>query len=295
MNLNERRRNLRWLPLIIVILLSILFMALDRAGNLTDALRFITEPSANAMAWLAARSDAFADSLGGPRDLQTAREQIDELQRRIDALEQQNRELLEIQGEYQLLLQLFDRVNQAPDLTRVIADVVAEGPSPYFRDIVINRGTDDGVRVGMPVESAQGLVGQVFRTTPNASLVLLVADDASFVPARLSASRATGIVNGAAAGDLLLMDWVNLEARINVGEIVVTSGVEGASPQAIVANRFPPNIVIGRVIDVERSEAALFQRAIVQPAVNLDALETVFVITDFEPVDPSVFDIEAAP
>ena len=75
-------------------------------------------------------------------------------------------------------------------------------------------------------------------------------------------------------------DWIDLKHDIEVGEVVLTSGLGG---------RFPQDLVIGRVIEVDRREAELFQRAIVQAAADLDSLEIVFVITDFEPVDTSIF------
>ncbi|KPK09978.1 MAG: hypothetical protein AMJ56_09365, partial [Anaerolineae bacterium SG8_19] len=72
-----------------------------------------------------------------------------------------------------------------------------------------------------------------------------------------------------------------LEAQINIGEVVYTSGLGG---------RFPEDIAIGRVTDVERREADLFQRAVIQPAVDFDSLEMVFVITDFRTIDTTIFD-----
>jgi rod shape-determining protein MreC len=77
------------------------------------------------------------------------------------------------------------------------------------------------------------------------------------------------------------MDWIGLEAQIEVGDVVLTSGLGG---------HFPPDLVIGEVVDVERSEAELFQKAFLQPAADLSSLEMVFVITGFEPVDTSIFD-----
>jgi rod shape-determining protein MreC len=65
-----------------------------------------------------------------------------------------------------------------------------------------------------------------------------------------------------------------------VGELVVTSGLGG---------KFPENLVIGRVVQVDRNEAELFQRAVVQPAVDFNALELVFVVTEFETVNTEIF------
>ncbi len=86
------------------------------------------------------------------------------------------------------------------------------------------------------------------------------------------------------------MDWIDLEAPVKVGEEVVTSGLAGDTPQEQVANRFPQNIRIGRIVQIQRQEAALFQSAIVEPVVDLRAIETVFVIVNFTPIDVGVFE-----
>ena len=218
--------------------------------------------------------------LDGPRDLQTAREEIALLQAQVDALERENEELREIQGEYQLLLDLFNRARQQPDFTRLTASVIGQDTSLSLRSIIIDKGSEDGIVVGMPVESARGLVGQVFRTTANSAQVVLITDNASSIPARLGSSRATGLLRGGGLGGSMSIDWIDLQYELSVGEVVLTSGLGG---------KFPQDIVIGRVIEVDRREAELFQRAIVQPAVDIDSLEVVFIITDFRPVDTEVF------
>ena len=70
---------------------------------------------------------------------------------------------------------------------------------------------------------------------------------------------------------------------VEVGELVMTSGLGG---------KFPEDMIIGRVVQVERNEAELFQRAVVQPAVDFRTLETVFVVTEFETVDTEIFSEE---
>ncbi len=129
-------------------------------------------------------------SLRVPRDLETARNEISRLQNQIDTLERENEELREIEGEYQLLLDLFNRARQAPDYQRLTASVIGQDSNQSVRSIIIDKGSADGVRVGMPVESARGLVGQIFRTTQNSSQVVLISDSSSAVPARLGSSRA---------------------------------------------------------------------------------------------------------
>lgn len=280
MNLNEAQRRIRWTIFIVLAGVAVLLTILDRTGNLDSALAFVRNPLATIINWTSARTNSVTDVLDGPRDLQTARDEIALLQARVEALERENEELREIQGEYQLLLDIFNRVRQQPAFTRLTASVIGKDTSPSLRSIIIDKGSEDGVVVGMPVESARGLVGQVFRTTSHSAQVVLITDNASSIPARLGSSRATGLLRGGGLGGSVSIDWIDLQYEIAIGEVVLTSGLGG---------KFPQDMVIGRVIEVERQEAELFQRAIVQPAVDFEALEIVLVITDFRPVDIEVF------
>ena len=257
MNLDEAQKRVRWVTVAILIVVAVLLTVLDQTGNLDAAFAFVRDPMSVALGWTSQRTDVIADALEGPRDLQTARSEIEQLKTRIDALERENEELREIEGEYQLLVDLFNRARQAPDHQRLTASVIGQDPNPAVRSIVIDKGSADGIRVGMPVESARGLVGQVYRTTPNSSQVVLITDSSSAIPARLGNSRATGILRGGGLGGVLTIEWIDLKHDIEVGEVVLTSGLGG---------RFPQDLVIGRVIEVDRREAELFQRAIVQAA-----------------------------
>jgi rod shape-determining protein MreC len=280
MNLNDAQQRIRWVVLAVLAGVAILLSILDSTGNLDSAMRLIRDPLSAVLTWTTAQTDVVADTLSGPRDLQSAREQIAQLQARVDVLERQNEELIEIQGEYQLLLDLFNRARQAPELRRLTSSVIGRDTSLAIRSIIIDKGSNDGVIVGMPVESARGLVGRVFRTTAQSAQVVLITDNASSVAARLGSSRATGLLQGGGVGGSMSIDWVDLNYQIEIGEVVLTSGLGG---------KFPQDMVIGRVSEVERREAELFQRAIVLPAVDFESLEIVFVITDFQPIDTEIF------
>lgn len=281
MNLGESQDRIRWILIAVVIGATILLIVLDSTGTLDTAYNFLEDPFSTILSWTTTSSEALMDTVTGPRDIQEAQAEIDRLHIEVEVLRRENEELHEIEGEYQLLLDLFNRARESPEFRRETASIIGYDTSPLFRSIIIDKGSDDGVFVGMPVESARGLVGQIYRTTNNSAMVILVTDNISSVPARLGSSRATGIVRGGGLGGSMVMDWVDLEAQIEVGEVVLTSGLGG---------KFPQDMVIGRIADVERREAELFQRATIQPAVDFDALEVVFIITDFRSIDTSIFD-----
>ena len=281
MNLDDLGQRIRWRLVLGLLGLSLLLFILDSTGNMDTAFSFLRDPLSGVMGWTGARVDAFADIFAGPRDLQTARTEIEVLQARIDQLERENEELRESQGELQLLQQLFERNRDAPELSRTLANVIGRDTSPFFRSIIIDAGTNDGLVVGMPVESSRGLVGQVYRTTANSAQILLITDNLSSIPARLVDSRAAGVTHGVGVDGTVVLDFVSLEADIQTGELVTSSGLGG---------RFPAGLIVGRVTQVARGETGLFQSATIQPAVDFDRLEFVFIITDFDPIDTSVFD-----
>lgn len=281
MNLDETQQRIRWVTFAVLIGVTILLLVLDSSGSLDNAFNFFEDPLSSVMGWTTTRVDTLLETFAGPEDLQAAQAEIEQLRMQVETLQRENEELREIEGEYQLMQDLFDRARESPQFRRLTASVIGYDTSPLFRSIILDKGTEDGVFVGMPVESARGLVGQVYRTTNHSAMVILITDNISSIPARLGDSRATGIVRGGGLGGVMAMDWLDLEAQIQIGEVVYTSGLGG---------RFPEDMVIGRVTDLERREADLFQKAVIQPAVDFDSLEMVFVITDFRTIDTSIFD-----
>jgi rod shape-determining protein MreC len=281
MNLNEARNRIRWATFIILVVATLLLLLLDSTGNLDVFFGFVENPVTTLLGWTSSGTDQVSERLTGSQDIQEAEARIDQLQAQVELLQRENEELREGQGEYQQLLELFNRAKDSPELRRLTASVIARDTSPVFRSLIIDKGHDDGVFVGMPVESARGLVGQIYRTTAHSAQVILITDNISSIPGRLVTSRATGIIRGGGLGGVITMDWIDLEAQVQPGEVVLTSGLGG---------KFPQDLVIGRIIEVERREAELFQQAVLQPAVDFDALEMLFVITDFRTIDTSIFD-----
>lgn len=281
MNLERTPQRIRWVVLAILIGSAVLLTILDSAGMLDNVVGIVRDPLAAASALTTARTDATLDLLSGPRDLQTARAEIERLQAENATLARENEQLSEFQSKYQNLQELFNRAQETPAYRRITADVIAFDTNPAVRSLMIDKGRDDGVSVGQPVESARGLVGQVYRASNDAAQVALITETASAIPVRLGSSRATGILRGGGRGHPPIIDWIDLTTPIEVGELVFTSGLGG---------KFPPDLVVGRVIDVQRNEAELFQRAVVQPATDFTSLETLFVITDFQQIDTTIFE-----
>ncbi len=282
--------NVRWGLILSFVGIALFLFVIDATGNTPGLLSLVRDPITTVNTWLAPSADTVSDVLAGPANVQLAIEEIERLQGQVAELQKENQLLRENEGELEVLRRLFDYATDSPENQRVLADVIGRETNPLFRSILINRGTNDGVQVGMPVDSDQGLIGQVFRTTPDSAMVILVIDNASGVPGRLSSSRATGLVHGTGAGRTMEMDWIPLEAEVEIGDVVLTSGLIGQFDQGILVGRFPRGLTVGRVTEVERSDADILQRAIIRSDVNFSDLERVFVIVDFPKDDITSFE-----
>jgi rod shape-determining protein MreC len=143
--------------------------------------------------------------------------------------------------------------------------------------VFINRGSDDGLRRGMPVVTQHGLVGRIAAVSSSAARVQLITDPASRINVVLEDSRAAGILVGQITAEVSL-DRIPQDADVKVGELILTSGLGG---------NYPPNIVVGQVTGVRSRDYDIFKQASVQPIVDFSQLDIVLVITNFQPVDIS--------
>ena len=211
------------------------------------------------------------DAVGGVwssyLDLVHVRRENKRLQEAVRELNGQlaaNREALQANERLRRLLDLKSSL-QVPSLA---ATVIGEDGSPWFKTVVIDRGEADGLREGLPVVAADGVVGHLIKVSAHSSRVLLFTDHASAIAATIQRSRARGVVKGKGGGRCAL-EFTMREEDVKVGDAVVTSGIGGI---------FPKGISIGEVTMVRRGEYGIFQTIEIRPAVNLSRLEEVLVL-----------------
>ena len=213
-------------------------------------------------------------------ELQSLRERNANLEEALAQFQAEIVELREIASDYDRLTDLLDYTTGVRNQQTIAADVVGIDQLSSLRTIAINRGARDGIAVGMPVVTGQGLVGRVMDVTANASRVLLITDQSSAVSARLQNTRVEGSVIGQIAIGLR-MTYIPLSAAVQEGDLAVTSGLGG---------NFPADIVIGQVISVREQQSELYKEAEIRSLINFDTLEFVLVVTSFQPVDVSTFE-----
>jgi rod shape-determining protein MreC len=153
------------------------------------------------------------------------------------------------------------------DLVTLPAQVISEDASSWFRTVVIDKGSDDGVTEGLPVVVAEGVVGRTIRVASRQSRVLLITDASSAVASLSQKNRTRGISRG--LGDNLTLDFALRLEDIAEGDLIVTSGTGGV---------FPKGLTVGHVEKVTPVEYGLFQPVTVNPTVDFSRLEEVLVL-----------------
>ena len=268
----NRPRSRSW-ALFILGLIAVLALVLHEAGQLQpleDLAQYIVGPVQRSIAGLVGGT---GDLFSTFRDARQLREENRRLQAENNQLVTENIHLKEFESENATLRDLLKFTRNNPNYVTLTADVIGRDPSPYLGSIIISAGEDRGLKLGMPIITVgSALVGRVIQVNPRTAKVQLLMDVSSAVNALIQNSRATGLVKGQPDGTLI-MDFIPLEEKANPGDIVLTSGLGGELPRAL---------VIGTVTDVTKRDIDLFQSATLKPAVDLNRLEVVQVIMNFE-------------
>jgi rod shape-determining protein MreC len=195
-----------------------------------------------------------------------ANKENERLRRRIVELEQEAVRLSEVEQTDKRLEALLN-LRSSLDCDVEVAQIIGRDPLPWFSTMTIDKGEADGVHKNAAVLSAFGVVGQIMATGTHSARVLLITDHNSGVDAVVQRSRARGIVEGALDGGCV-MKYLKRGEDVEVGDRVVTSGLDGI---------FPKGIIVGEVTRVTRGNRGLLQVAEIKPTVPLDRIEEVLV------------------
>ena len=191
-----------------------------------------------------------------------------ELKSRLVILEEENTRLLEYRYQNESLQKQLEFIPEERGES-VIATVISWDPTNWEQVVTINKGADHGVQVDSPVLEGAAIVGKVVGSSSGTSRVLLLTDYRSGLDALIQDTRARGVVEGIGR-KRLRWNFVRTEEVIQVGDRVVSSGLDGI---------YPKGFRVGVVAHIgEKQGGELFHDVILDPAVNFSRLETVRVI-----------------
>ncbi|MQA29059.1 MAG: rod shape-determining protein MreC [Luteitalea sp.] len=221
---------------------------------------------------LGALSSGWADYV----DLRRVKAENEVLKQQLSAVQielQEQRALADRTLNLERLLDLRDRLA----LQTAAAGVIAAGATPEFRTLTIDKGTGQGLRADMAVIAPTGVVGRIVTPSRRASKVQLLIDRNAAAGALIERTRAQGVVVGG-GDDRLRLEYVSEISDIAVGDVVVTSGIDGI---------YPKGFIIGQVETVLKNGSE-YSEIIVRPSVDFSSIEEVLVVLTPTPAKEAV-------
>jgi rod shape-determining protein MreC len=225
-------------------------IALALGGYLSSVTNLVLQPIVNIQTWIAVRYEAISNYLKSPQDINRLRQRNTELEAEVSRLQSEIIGLKQQISETEILSALVDFARVHPENQYIAASVIGRDPSPFIQYVIINRGSDDGLRRGMPVVTQQGLAGRVAAVTAAAARVQLITDPAVAINVKMEPSKVAGVLKGSLVGEVYL-DMIPQSAEIQSGELVLTSGLGG---------NYPPDILIGQITGVQQQATELFEK-----------------------------------
>ena len=276
--LRDRQARGHIVTYVMLIAVSLLLLAFSDSQPLRDLRGGVNFALAPVQEVLSGGARSVGSLFTAVAEIDQLRQENKALTQRVSDLEQANLQIPAMIIENQRLAALL-KLKSSFDHKTVAATVIYSDSTGAERVITIDKGGDAGIVLGATVLAPGGaLAGQVQEVGRNYATVRLINDTRSSVNGRDIRTRVTGEIKGNLSAPL---DMVNVRATdpIATGDTVVTAGGLGKG----FGSQFPRDIVIGRIIEVHRDPASIVTTALVQPAADLDALESVLVITDFVP------------
>jgi rod shape-determining protein MreC len=252
--------------------LALFLMVADTRFHITGPVRMVVAAVVYPFQWALQRPVLWSrDAYEAIRDLRDAHEQAEnrrELLRLQTPLIMQYDQVATENAHLRRLLDLKPRL-PTPSLA---AQVLYDAPDPYAHRIIIDRGALQGVMAGSPVIDESGLLGQVTRVLPTLAEVTLVIDAAQAVPIVNTRTGVRAVVFGEPRiqGGLLELRYMSVDADVQPGDVLVTSGIDGV---------YPAGLPVARVSTVERRPAASFAQIYCVPQARVDGASQVLVLT----------------
>jgi rod shape-determining protein MreC len=272
---------------VVLIIVSLALLTVSFRESESGPVHAVRQAAANLLSPLqslgARIAEPFQDGYRWFKTLWSAHERAEQLEKELQVL---SGELIMLQEQAEenerlkALLDLRDKATYPVGTEFEVAQVIGKSPSLWESWVLIDKGSADGLRIGLPVVGAtptvgetlagKGLVGKIVAVTAHTAQVLLIIDSESSVAAyaKIQGSRAEGIIEGSVDGDLT-MDYVDRDLSVDPKLVVVTSGYGGV---------YPADIPIGIVSSVGEETINIYKEIDVEAFVDFRVLEEVMVL-----------------
>ena len=198
----------------------------------------------------------------------TMREEIKLLEKDLLLLHAKTEKMAALTAENNRLRDLLGSAAKLQDNV-VVAELIGVAPDPEKHEVIIDKGTTDGVFVGQPLLDAKGLMGQVVDVSRYSSRVLLISDPSHSVPVQVASSNLRLVAQGTGSTNRLELMYVQNTADVGAGDLLISSGLGG---------RFPVGYPVGVVNKVEHRSGGPFSTVTAIPSALLDRSRHVLLV-----------------
>lgn len=222
------------------------------------------------------------ETITSARNKADMKEENTELKNQIADLLEENRRLAMYEEENAKLSALLKIAQRYPDYESTGATIIAKDPGVWYDGFTIDKGTKDDISANMVLIAPEGLVGKVLESGLTYSKAQSILDSRSSVPAMSVRTGDLGVVKGnytLSADGLCIMEYIDGDAEILVGDEIVTSHL---------SDIYPAGLAIGKVLELDTDTSGLTKYAVIQPYVDLKHLDTILVIDKNSTVESPV-------
>ncbi|CAM5187252.1 rod shape-determining protein MreC [Alishewanella longhuensis] len=257
------------LRLVLAVACSVGLMFVDRYTESATQIRSLLTSAVSPLFYAASLPESLI--AGASEQLMSQQQLLSENAQLKDRLLQQDAQLQLLSFLQQENDKLRALLGSAPVVQgqRLIAEVLAVYSHPFSQQVVLNKGSNDGISVHQPIIDEKGVVGQIVSVGPTSSRALLISDNTHAISVRAERTGVRTVAEGLGQWDMLRVIHLPLSTDIREGDRLLTSGLDG---------RFPEGYPVAEVIQVIKEASQPFMTVYARPYASLDRIRHVLIL-----------------
>ncbi|NLN84300.1 MAG: rod shape-determining protein MreC [Firmicutes bacterium] len=278
----KQKKDLLTRLLVIGVIALLLVIAFDvRTSTISHRVQSVTREilapvqkwSINTMTW-------WRDTFETIKSFQNIREENASLKEHNTLLIQAYSQLETVQAENERLRKDLEYKKQHPQYEIVIAKIIGWPLSGRAGNFILGLGKKDGIDVDMVAVTPTGILGKIVHVTDNTAELMLLTNSSSSIGARIMPAGYLCVINGQGAEESdLKLTFLAIEAEIEIGDPVFTSGL---------SDFYPEGLAIGTIKEIEMDPSGMHKTALVEPSVSFSTIFEVMVLSDIKEVEPII-------
>lgn len=275
---NQFFTNKKLIVLLISVILffALLSVSLNRTGTVNFFQQIMNDVTAVTGRVFSKPANALTNVFESVNNLQDTYEENQRLKQEIDSVYETQAELAAMTEQNEALKEELELSNSLTDYRTVSATVISRNPDSWVEEVVVDKGSQDNIEIGMAVMSGNGLVGRVSEVNPTSSKIRLIStmDQRNNLVSAEIITEEGDVVHGVISAyetetGRLIMDQITTNVTLEPGQQVITSGLSGNTPRSL---------VIGTIDEVSMGNFGLSQQVYVVPSADFNDIRFVTIV-----------------